>query len=303
MIEPYCPHPTVQPRGVFPVASIGERLKREREKKKITLDQVSLATKISVRMLRAIEEGKFEQLPGGIFNKAFVRAYARQLAIDEEQAAAEYMASVQVDASVQADDQELRAIAEQREKERQRQAQHLTEIPWGWVAALLLVAAVSLSLWGYYSRQRDGQAQLRTAEAISKQQSETQYPPSVTPPPAARDTNSAQYVPAKSGSNPSDGREVSTAEPHSGAFTVVIKADEDSWLTITADGKPAFSGTLVAPDEKAIPAEKSVTVRAGNVGGVRIFFNGKPLPPQGDYGEVKNLTFGINGLETAISSE
>ena len=57
--------------------SFGEKLKLEREKRKITLDQISASTKIGTRMLQALEEDRFTQLPGGIFNKGFVRAYAR----------------------------------------------------------------------------------------------------------------------------------------------------------------------------------------------------------------------------------
>ncbi len=63
--------------------SLGARLKREREQRKITLDEISLSTKIGTRFLLAIEEEQFDQLPGGIFNKGFVRAYARYLGVDE----------------------------------------------------------------------------------------------------------------------------------------------------------------------------------------------------------------------------
>ncbi|PYX37059.1 MAG: hypothetical protein DMG75_08340 [Acidobacteria bacterium] len=77
-------------RGVA-VASFGARLKREREQRGISLDDVALSTKIGARFLRAMEEEKFDQLPGGIFNRGFVRAYARRVGIDEEQAVADYL--------------------------------------------------------------------------------------------------------------------------------------------------------------------------------------------------------------------
>src|SRR5580704_15242899 len=71
--------------------SFGEKLKQEREKRKITLEQISVSTKIGTRMLQALEEDKFGQLPGGIFNKGFVRAYARCVGIDEDQTVADYL--------------------------------------------------------------------------------------------------------------------------------------------------------------------------------------------------------------------
>jgi cytoskeletal protein RodZ len=71
--------------------SFGEKLKQERVKRKITLEQISVSTKIGTRMLQALEEDKFSQLPGGIFNKGFVRAYSRCLGLDEDQTVAEYL--------------------------------------------------------------------------------------------------------------------------------------------------------------------------------------------------------------------
>src|SRR5437868_5445308 len=74
-------------------SSFGEKLKRERELRSITLDEIANSTKIGTRMLHALEDEHFEKLPGGIFNKGFVRAYARYLGLDEEQAVVDYLAA------------------------------------------------------------------------------------------------------------------------------------------------------------------------------------------------------------------
>src|SRR4051794_3901320 len=71
--------------------SFGAKLKLEREKRAVTLEQISLSTKIGMRMLQALEEDKFNQLPGGIFNKGFVRAYAHHIGLDEDQTITEYL--------------------------------------------------------------------------------------------------------------------------------------------------------------------------------------------------------------------
>src|SRR6476646_254524 len=75
------------------MGSFGERLRREREMRGITLEEISESTKISQRHLQAVENEDFNLLPGGIFNKGFVRAYARYLGIDEDQAVADYVAA------------------------------------------------------------------------------------------------------------------------------------------------------------------------------------------------------------------
>src|SRR5215471_13427310 len=72
-------------------ASFGERLRREREMRGIKLEQIAESTKIGKRNLVALEEEKFDQLPGGIFNKGFVRAYAKYLGLDEEQAVNDFL--------------------------------------------------------------------------------------------------------------------------------------------------------------------------------------------------------------------
>jgi len=49
----------------------------------VTLDQIAANTKISVRFLRAIEAGEYEQLPGGIFTTSYLRQYAAAIGYDE----------------------------------------------------------------------------------------------------------------------------------------------------------------------------------------------------------------------------
>ena len=64
--------------------SFGELLKRERELREVTLNEVTVATRIPPRFLEAFEREDWEKLPGGVFNRGFVRAIARYLGLDEE---------------------------------------------------------------------------------------------------------------------------------------------------------------------------------------------------------------------------
>ena len=75
------------------MGSFGDKLKRERELRGVTLEEISKATKIGTRALKALEDEHFDQLPGGIFNKGFVRAYAKFLGLDEEQMVADFAAA------------------------------------------------------------------------------------------------------------------------------------------------------------------------------------------------------------------
>ena len=66
------------------MSSFGEELKRERELRQISLREVSEATKINLRYLEALEQNDFRHLPGGVFNKGFVRAYSEYIGVDPE---------------------------------------------------------------------------------------------------------------------------------------------------------------------------------------------------------------------------
>jgi cytoskeleton protein RodZ len=72
-------------------ASIGEQLRLAREEQHIPLREVSDQTRISVHYLEAIEANEFRRLPGGIFNRSFVKAYARYVGVDEKDAVESYL--------------------------------------------------------------------------------------------------------------------------------------------------------------------------------------------------------------------
>lgn len=72
------------------MVSLGEELKRERELREISLREISESTKISIRILEAIERNNFRALPGGIFNRNFLRAYADFIGIDSENVVRKY---------------------------------------------------------------------------------------------------------------------------------------------------------------------------------------------------------------------
>jgi len=83
--------PDITPAGSITVGEFGKKFRNARESKELSLEAVSNVTKISARMLRAIEDEDFDRLPGGIFNKGFIRAYAKHLGLDSETAITEYL--------------------------------------------------------------------------------------------------------------------------------------------------------------------------------------------------------------------
>src|SRR5438046_10550290 len=72
------------------MTNFGTNFKRAREAKGISIDQIASETRISTRFLLAIEHEDFHLLPGGIFNRGFIRAYAEKVGLDPNQAVADY---------------------------------------------------------------------------------------------------------------------------------------------------------------------------------------------------------------------
>jgi cytoskeletal protein RodZ len=301
------------------LGALGQKLKAEREKRKIALEEIAVATKIGTRMLHALEEEKFELLPGGIFNKNFVRIYAHYLGLDEQQAVADYMAAAGPAPEPAPEGQELRAIAERKEKEQHRPKS--AGVPWGMVTVLLLVIAFGISVWGFYSRDRaaavhqlgndrstrsaavlvgvDSVSEAATLQTATFTSDEVPTPVNV----ASVEGNSRPRSPAERGAvaenikaeaSPSSTESASVA---GGSFSVSVTARDNSWLTLTADGNVLHHGMFSAPNQKTLEAQKEIVVKAGNIGALEISFNGKKLPQLGGDGEVKVLTFHANGLE------
>src|SRR5579862_9468028 len=77
------------------MSAFGENLRREREMRGVSLEEISAATKISMRFLESIEREDFSKLPGGIFSRSFIRSYARYLGLDEDRMVADFQLAAQ----------------------------------------------------------------------------------------------------------------------------------------------------------------------------------------------------------------
>src|SRR5436309_2182944 len=70
---------------------LGSRLRAARERRGVSLRQISGATKISVSALEALERNDLSKLPGGIFSRAFVRSYASEVGLDPDDAIEDFL--------------------------------------------------------------------------------------------------------------------------------------------------------------------------------------------------------------------
>ena len=274
--------------------SFGARLKRERERQNMTLASVASATKIGTRLLQALEEEKFDRLPGGIFNKGFVRAYARHLGLDEQQAIADYLAVSGGVPLAKEPEAVVAAIAARKvESQAEKQTTKSGEFPWSRITIILLLLAVGLVLWGSHSRK----SETRGREGASP----TRPPANISAPVLSAASSAAQNPSAAPANPPSKNSGQALPADSPGSFSILIQARQDSWLSITVDGSQTASQLLGAGSQKSIAAHEKIVIKAGNAGGLVFSFNGKPIPVQGGQDEVRVLTFDANGLRSSVA--
>jgi hypothetical protein len=460
------------------VGTFGEKLRKQREQRGISLDTISTITKISPRMLRAIEDEHFDQLPGGVFSKGFVRAYARQVGLNEEEAVADYLTALREnqiqsqtvypnfgsvagrsatdraepdhrnpdrDNGVRGSDfkssdlgrthngglyhndvaaglQSRPRRTDDRRKEVRRSGDrevdldqavghqvrshedspeerrlskglpgkdlpgkdlpgndHLRKgrpeerldhavpssplsflnlssaasplqplrksqpepasapvaipansasqrVAWEKLGAALLVIAAVLAVWTL--RRRDQPVSHQSASSsrptpapavpvsvLALASTKPVVAPAPAPAPALQPVKGAprSAAPADQSIAFTPGGELkppgakplprATAASSPRPFTLLIRADQTSWVVISADGQPAAKETLIAPAHTSVRASHEIIVRAGNPAGISFLLNGKEIPIHGSPGEVGIFTFDAHGMRASTSAQ
>jgi cytoskeletal protein RodZ len=271
----------------------------------ISLDEIASATKIGTRSLRALEEEHFKILPGGIFNKGFVRAYAKFLGIDEEQAVADYLTAAGEETNDEINPEQLAAAREtQRRNEEQKKIKIQEEpsgMPWGALTLLVVVLAVVGFGWRFYNERK-----ARMEKPVP--QPEAQIPQTVAPvqlPPVSETPQAATVQvpdqPTGASANSQSaafqaGTAVQGSEATADTFVVSLKATSPAWVSVSADGQNKLSKVMSVNEEQVIRARKEIKMTLGNAGGVELSWNGKPQGAVGIEGQTKHLTFTPEGM-------
>lgn len=236
-------------------SSFGETLKRERELRGLTLDEVAAATRISTRFLHALENEQWDKLPGGIFNRGFVRAVARYLGVDEEELIAEYALATN-------DRPQVAVWADKTPRAKRR----------GWV--MLSLVAVILAAAG-------------TAGWLAWRHYEAEIRAWWSPPLPADTTVPAPPAAGSGGTEPAPPNTVAAAPE---LLELKVEAGRTTTVTIIADGQTLFDGRLRAGEHRTFQAREQLQITASDPSDVLLELNGQTLPPLGPPGAPATAT-------------
>ncbi len=251
-------------------SSLGEKLRTAREERGITLSEVAEQTRISPLYLEAIDSDNFKILPGGIFNKGFVRSYAKYVGVDEQEALREY--SRLVAENDEADDEKLKSYRPEVLTDDRSLSSIIPTIAFATLILGIMTAGI-LFLVNYIQNYRN-EAPIASSTANSN---------SASPAANTLDANVAVLP----GSAP-------VMESLKVEFSA---AGDEVWLRSVTDGKS--SDLLIAPGKPVLfEPRESLNLRYSRSRAqfAQLTLNGKPieLPQQPESSSQSNIELSIN---------
>jgi cytoskeleton protein RodZ len=286
------------------MSSVGETLRRERLRKDLGLEQISRETKISTRLLEAIEGDRFELLPGGVFAKSFVRQYARFLGLDEEEMAAEVERAIQPTGDLPsfAGAPAEPAFKVPRVAEWEGMGRSNSSV----LPALAMVVAVMLVCSGVYAWWQRSRRPLPVTPpvAVAQNAQKTSAPAAAKPaepapvtPAVASNPETALQTGVSASAPPPEAAPapVESANP-AATLHVSLTADADDWVRVATDGKVVMSDVLHSSEVKTFAAVEGLRLRIGDAGRLQMTVNGKPAGPLGPKGQVRNVEVTRDGV-------
>ncbi len=298
------------------MTSVGETLRRARLKRNLELNRIADELKISSSMLKAIEDERFDKLPGGVFARSFVRQYARFLQVDENEIMGE-LARV-LEPAPQATPAVPLSTADI-PLPRMTGWQAISDPARRWTSSvwsLVLVVLVMLVCAGAYAwlqrERRPATTHQKTPPAHVAETALSAPAPNPVPPvpssepvplPVAQPAADAKSAPTpvatqrpETAPPAAEGEAAAEADPNA-PVRVDITAQESTWISVRADGKSSFTGVLESAQSRTITGDRNVLLKIGNAGGVDIRLNGKPIGSLGDNGTVRTVQFTSGGFQ------
>lgn len=261
--------------GAAAASTPGARLASARLAAGLAVEDVAVQMRISLRQVEAIEADRYDELPGPVFVRGFVKNYARLLNLDPTPLLHALEPALGVDVPLRAQEY-AGALPEHTRRGHMRL----------WLTLFVVMIVIVLGAAGYeFWRSRT--VPTAPAEEKPQQQSEKpidapQAPNTATEPIPLAPERIVDAPAAEAAGTARGGGSVPSALPAPAASprtaSVEVTFMQDSWLEVRDEGgKLLFSGTGKANTSQTVTGEPPLDVLVGNASGVRIAYNQKPV--------------------------
>ncbi len=236
---------------------VGTHLREARERRGLSVQKISVATRIPVHTLEALEAGTISKLPGGIFSRSFVRAYAAEVGLDPEEAVRDFVEEFPVESVTCGSPLVQEVVPEGTTLDPDFR-------PWpgllvlGAFAAAGLIATTMVIMWW-----RGSVAASAAEEAPAPVSTAPAPPPLTTAPPPNLDAR-WPAAPAPAPVAVADGIRVS------------LTPDGPCWARVTADGSEVFEGLLDKGAVETHEAKQNLVLTVGDAAACKYTVNGRP---------------------------
>ncbi|MFN7988292.1 MAG: helix-turn-helix domain-containing protein [Thermoanaerobaculia bacterium] len=278
----------------------GEELRRERELREVTREQLADVTKVSVRQIEALEAGRFELLPARVFARGFVLALARHLGLDAERTAAAFNhvhEGWSAEREKSAASTSTTASSDRIRLSRPRRNVSLNTTALGVGVALLLavLTGVAAILKGKPGAPSGDVARSEAPPEVATPVPEALHlPPAVAAATVPVSSETPLVEPAVARPAPQPG-----AAPAAGGRVLTLTFSEDCWTEVSVDGRVVAAELYRKGTTRRFEGGRTFVLTLGNAGGVTVDVDGAPLGAVGQLGQVvKNFVIGDSKTAT-----
>ena len=266
----------------------GEELRRERELREVTREQLADVTKVSVRQIEALETGRFELLPARVFARGFVLALARHLGLDAERTAAAFnhvhegwSAERERTSASRVDSSPSHRIRLSRP--RKNVSLNTTALGIGVALVLALLTGVAAVLKGRVSAP---------GGEVARSEAATPVPEALRLPPAI----AAAVVPVPSESplvEPAIARPAQASGSPGAGRILTLTFSDDCWTEVSVDGRVLAAELFRKGTTRRFEGGRTFVLTLGNAGGVEVDVDGAAIGAVGQIGQVvRNFVIG-----------
>ena len=267
----------------------GGKLREARERRGVTLRQIAGATKISVRVLEALERNDISLLPGGIFSRAFVRSYAIEIGLDPETTIQDFIAAFPHD-SVTAGHPRSNQIEDHEAIESDRRTA-TTFVRLGLISVPLAAVVLYFATAGRHSMSA------RETAAPPAQTSRASAPtPSADPPAPRAGDPTAAPPPAPASAAPA------ASLPSDDRLTIGLSSKRPCWVSATVDGQKVIERLLQNGEQKTFDVHREMVLTAGDASAITLTLNGVEARPLGKPGEVVTTRVNVSNFKDYLPS-